>query len=195
MKRKERSKIANLPATAREQVDNWLFVDRLEHAAVRERLLKEFGCSVSLNSVSRYWQQGRSRRATDAFLDRIAAQAVRANQIVEEFERNPAAYHKVIANALGQRAMEHLQAEEVDDQAVIDIGYLLQGDQQIALKKQEAERKEKELTLAREKFQFDAAAACLKQLPALKLIASNPKLDDQAKLRAVREKLFGDLPE
>ena len=54
---------------------------------------------------------------------------------------------------------------------------------------------ERFLNLERDKFQFDAAKACLKQLPALKVISQNKSLDEDAKLNAVREKLFGDLPE
>ncbi len=54
---------------------------------------------------------------------------------------------------------------------------------------------ERFLNLEREKFEFDAAKACLKQLPALKQIAGNKDLDENAKLTAVREKLFGEVPE
>ncbi|HEX7860811.1 MAG TPA: hypothetical protein VF773_10820, partial [Verrucomicrobiae bacterium] len=51
------------------------------------------------------------------------------------------------------------------------------------------------LTLDRDKFQFDAAAACLKKLPELKAIASNTKLDHDAKLTQIRMHLFGVVPE
>lgn len=54
---------------------------------------------------------------------------------------------------------------------------------------------ERFLNLEREKFEFDAAKACLKALPALKAIASDKALDENAKLTAVREKLFGEVPE
>lgn len=63
----------------------------------------------------------------------------------------------------------------------------------VSLKK--VQNKEQTLRLDREKFEFDAAKACLNALPALKAIASDKSLDENAKLTAVREKLFGEVPE
>ena len=57
------------------------------------------------------------------------------------------------------------------------------------------QQREEALALEREKFAFDAAEACLKHLPALRQIASAPKLNHQAKILAIRQKLFGLLPE
>jgi hypothetical protein len=50
-------------------------------------------------------------------------------------------------------------------------------------------------SLERDKFQFDAAKACLKALPELRAIAADSALDENGKLNAVRARLFGDLPE
>lgn len=56
------------------------------------------------------------------------------------------------------------------------------------------EQRERELALSRDKFEFDAAKACLAQLPQLKVIASNTKLSESDKIDAIRRKLFGQLP-
>jgi hypothetical protein len=53
----------------------------------------------------------------------------------------------------------------------------------------------KALELATKKFQFNAAAAALKHLPALRKIAADKSLDDQARVDAARRALFGQLPE
>lgn len=55
--------------------------------------------------------------------------------------------------------------------------------------KQQAES----LQLEREKFEFDAAKACLAALPELKVIGSS-KADDTTKIEAIRKRLFGQLP-
>ena len=53
----------------------------------------------------------------------------------------------------------------------------------------EAERRQ------RDEFEFDAAEACLKHLPALREIAADNAMDEKAKLIAVRKRLFGSAPE
>ena len=47
------------------------------------------------------------------------------------------------------------------------------------------------LDLQRERFEWDAARACLAYLPALQAIASEASLDDWAKIDRIRELLFG----
>lgn len=45
--------------------------------------------------------------------------------------------------------------------------------------------------LDRERFEFDAAAACLRKLPDLQQVASAPKMDEAEKQEAIRKILFG----
>jgi hypothetical protein len=48
--------------------------------------------------------------------------------------------------------------------------------------------------MERDRFEFDAAKACLQMLPELKLIAANPKLNEATKVNQIRLRLFGELP-
>jgi hypothetical protein len=57
-----------------------------------------------------------------------------------------------------------------------------------------AELDKAKLALAREKFEFNAAQACLAKLPELKVISEDASLDEDAKLQRVRERLFGEIP-
>lgn len=50
------------------------------------------------------------------------------------------------------------------------------------------------VTLDRDKFEFDAAAAALKHAAALKVIANDKTLSEADKVNAARRKLFGTLP-
>lgn len=55
-------------------------------------------------------------------------------------------------------------------------------------------QREEALKLEREKFEFNAAEACLAKLPELKTIAANPKLSASDKILAIRQRLFGAPP-
>lgn len=50
------------------------------------------------------------------------------------------------------------------------------------------------LKLNRDKFEFDAAKACLAMLPELKAIAVNKSLSETQKVENIRLKLFGKVP-
>ncbi len=90
----------------------------------------------------------------------------------------------------------------LDDDAVMRIGqkaFELQAvktrDAKLFIGLRKLNQSERVLKLEKDKFEFDAAKACLKALPALKAIATDKGLDENERLNAVREKLFGDLPE
>lgn len=65
---------------------------------------------------------------------------------------------------------------------------------ELELKRQDAARKDRELELMRDKFEFDAAKACLNQLAELRAIATNPKMRPTEKIQQIRQQLFGSLP-
>jgi hypothetical protein len=64
----------------------------------------------------------------------------------------------------------------------------------LELKREAEARMQAQFKLSREKFEFDAAEACLKALPALRAIAGDPTLTMTDKIQAIRQKLFAVLP-
>lgn len=54
--------------------------------------------------------------------------------------------------------------------------------------------KERQFTLDRERFEFDAASAAKKHAAEIKLISANSKLSEAEKIDAIRARLFGQLP-
>ncbi len=64
----------------------------------------------------------------------------------------------------------------------------------LELKRESEARMKDQFKLAREQFEFDAAKACLKALPALKQISTNKSLSEADKVNAIRSKLFAVLP-
>lgn len=72
---------------------------------------------------------------------------------------------------------------------------LKRGNFDLGLRTMRVDQFERTLQLNREKYEFDASAQCLLQLPELKLISNNSKLTDREKINQIRRKLFGRLPE
>jgi hypothetical protein len=58
------------------------------------------------------------------------------------------------------------------------------------LRKQKLRLDEQVFNLAREKYEFDAATACLKKLPELKRVSKKPKMTEAQKTRAIQKILF-----
>ncbi len=59
---------------------------------------------------------------------------------------------------------------------------------------QQTQMKREQLALDKNKFEFDAAAACLKKLPELKAIATNKTLSEDEQIEQARLALFGSAP-
>lgn len=72
---------------------------------------------------------------------------------------------------------------------------LATGNFKLGLAARKSDLTEQALKFDREKFQFDAVAACRKQLPALKAIESNKSLSEAEKTQMFMEKLFGTKPQ
>jgi hypothetical protein len=68
------------------------------------------------------------------------------------------------------------------------------GDSKLGLATMRVDRGLIQVKTDREKFEFDAAKACLKALPALKVISTNKTLSEADKVNAIRQKLFAVLP-
>jgi hypothetical protein len=83
-------------------------------------------------------------------------------------------------------------------EVTIKRGYALadmMNDPKLGLKVAAEDRKDRALTHDVARWQFDAAKACLKLLPALKAVASDKGLSEPEKVQQIRLKLFGVLPE
>lgn len=71
----------------------------------------------------------------------------------------------------------------------------LQGDPRTGLAAVDRAQREVVTELDRNKFEFDAAKACLAKLPELKAIATNKQLSEDERLEQARLALFGSAPQ
>lgn len=177
------SKLLNLPDDQQAQIVDWL-LSGLPYYAVAGMIEKEFKLKVSNSVLCRFYKIA----VEPALLVRRRRAVETADAIGEAAAQNPGKMDQATVDALKQRAFELSINPQVNPKDVKAIFALV-------LKARDQELSEQQLALDRDRFQFDAAKACLKKLPELKAIASDTGMDEDAKLKAVREKLFGEIPE
>ena len=87
------------------------------------------------------------------------------------------------------------QLRAIKTQDVKSFSQLVAARHKADLDLRKLELRREALRLQREKFEFDAAKACLAKLPELKAIAASKRLDDRDKIDQIRLRLFGVLAE
>lgn len=90
-------------------------------------------------------------------------------------------------------AVFQTQAIKLQDAAVFTR--LAAARQRAVKEERQMELRREQLRLQREKFEFDAAAACQKHLPELRAIADDEELDLNEQIQRIRRRLFGLPPE
>lgn len=91
----------------------------------------------------------------------------------------------------GQAIFEAEALQRGDSELYVSLRKLRQEDTKAAQKAEQLAQKEREITLAIDKFQFDAAKAVMANLAELKAIAADRALSAPEKVKAVQLKLFG----
>jgi hypothetical protein len=179
------SVLDGLPRNQREALEEWLFEENLSYQDAKKRLWQDFNVSTSRSGLERFYARVNQRR----LLQRIMDSSQTAAAVKEKFDESKAPIESALKKMLAQLAFEmSVSGKAVDPETFVAISGLV-------LKAQEQELKKQAIELQRDRFEFDAAEACLKKLPELKSIAANGSLDQHAKLRAIREKLFGEVPD
>lgn len=179
--RKPRSdaKLMNLPEEQRSQLAEWLLQGRPFHVVLG--MVKEtFKVSTSLGALSHFYRV----ECTDALIARRRRAVRTAEEICDAVKKDPGRFDAATIDALKQQAFELAISPSADPRDVKALFSLV-------LKSRDQDVDEKELALARERFEFDAAKSALEHVAALKQIAGNKTLGEQEKLDAVRKRLFG----
>jgi hypothetical protein len=181
IKRRPRSDTAvrRLTPEQRAKVDGWLFDEQFSYAEVVLRCEKELGLALSKVNVGRYCRQeqanGRRRNASER------SQPVQdgGSCYVEMLESMSRA---------AQRAAGQIEIRN-DPRMLVEFARVLTAARQEANQALRA-------TTTREKFEFDAATACLVHQVGVQNIVEDEALDDGQRILKIRTELFGpDLPE
>ena len=181
------SKLLHLPEEHQAKLAEWLLSGVPYHVA-RELIAAAppdgFGLVVGLSAFSSFWQEV----CAPLLLVRRSRAAFTANEIATAASANPGQFDQATIDALKQKSFELSISPGADPRNVKALFSLV-------LKARAQDLDQQQLSLDREKFEFDAAKRALAELPALKQIAADQSLDDGAKLLAVRQRLFGVTPE
>ena len=185
MSRKPRadSSIENLPPEQRAAIDQWLFIENLGYAKAREQMAAQFGCTLSVGALYGYYQRSQQKR----LLLRIEAARETADAIRADLEKSAPLTSASAIQLISQKTFELAAAHACDAKEL----YLLT---RLMLDARGQDLKQQALSLEREKFQFDAAKAALKELPRLREIASDSGMNEMDKLNQARLALFGATP-
>jgi hypothetical protein len=179
------SKLSGLTAEQQAKVKQWLFEENASFARVAERCRAEFGVELSKTSVIRYYRREASVRRLEKSLNQ------RREGRPDAATGDANAYYGELMATAGEMALESARGE-VDDakrRAFVDCTKLL-----IAARREG--NYARRVDLAREKFEFDAATACVMRQMEIQMVLENESLTDEERIRSVREELFGpDLPE
>jgi hypothetical protein len=175
--------LSGLPPEQQAKVKAWLFEENLSFGAVMARCRSELGVEVSKSSVMRYYRREASvRRLENSLWRRERSPGAAGN--ADEF------YAELTAIA-GEMALECARGE-VDAEkrrAFVECTKLL-----IAARREG--NYARRVDLARERFEFDAATACIIRQMEINSILEDETLTDEERIRSVREELFGEnLPE
>lgn len=175
--------LLNLPEEQQATLVQWLLGGMPYHEA-RVLVEKEFGVTLrSLDAFRGFWQEA----CVPHLVERRRRAATTADSRAEEVKRNPAQFNAATMDSLYQKAYETIENPEAkpgDVKAI--LGLLLKG--------RAEDRADKQLAFDREKFQWDAAQACLLRLPELKAISADKGLNETQRVEQIRLKLFGVLP-
>ena len=175
--------LLNLPEAQQAKLAEWL-LHGVPYYQAQILVEKEFGVTVkSLSAFGDFWQQV----CQPALLEQRRKAATMAGDRNEEAQKNPAGFDKATMDAISQKAYELAENPNAKPGDVKSIMMLL-----LKAKDQEFEREK--LAFDRQKFEFDAAAACLVKLPELKVISTDKGLSEPQKVEQIRLRLFGVLP-
>lgn len=174
--------VRRLTPEQRAKVDGWLFDEELSYGEVAARCLKELGVALTACNVDRYCRQEQGGRAS--------MRQSKGGDRSEPALSGGAGYVAMLEgmNQAAQRAARQIEIGN-DPRMLAEFAKVL------VAARQEANHSLRATTI-RQKFEFDAATACLIHQVKMQCIAADESLDDCQRILKIREELFGpNLPE
>ncbi len=188
------TKLGSLTPAQKDEFASWLLDENLSQRDAAVRFKEAFGFSICQGTVKNFWY----KECVPRKLLRSAAAAKSVQTVATSLKTD---WQDANAQLLGQRVFETLASPEVDVKVVTALGAVLEKIKTRAIheqtlkarlaseKRREAQR-ERQLALAREKFEYDAVEAALAQAPAIRTITADGALSSDEKREQVRRLLF-----
>lgn len=148
------------------KIDAWLFDEQLPYGEVARRAREQLGAKLSASGLSRYCRQELAAR----FRPRAGGRAG----------------YVALLETMNQKALRALQQLEIDN----DPTALAQFARVLVAARHEASHSLRACT-SRQKFEFDAATACLVHQVKMQSLVADQSLDDGQRILKIRQQLFG----
>jgi hypothetical protein len=181
------SVLAALPEEQQQQILAWLDVHRVPEVVkmIAAPPPEGLGLQTHPNSVKRFYARHRAASIKDS--SELAAEILSADPKTADID-------SAVASTLRQLALELANSPRLGVKHFKALSRWI-------LKLRDQDHQARALTLAQErlaldhqKWQFNAARQALLKLPELTKIMNNPATDDEDKIWAARDKLFGSSP-
>jgi hypothetical protein len=168
------------------ELTKWLFEKKSSDAAAVKRCLKLWNISVTVDAMKDFRACARASWNQTRNLQLLESGAATARVFQKQITDHPVEFMDLLFRATGQASFNR-----VLDGGDLDAIKQAHEHLRLLLSRRKDDRDEKRYAITREKWEFDASEACLKQLPELKVISDEPQLSFKEKLRQIRLKLFG----
>jgi hypothetical protein len=180
------SKLHGLTAEQRAKLDGWLFGENRSIREVTKLCWAEFCCKVGRSSVARYHEREKLKWGLRNAMQKLPGNGP-DGECAGLSEAEFRGLLRLAAGMARECAGGELEAEK--RRTFIDCMKLL-----IASRREGHEALR--ATTTREKFEFDAATACLLNQIEVQSVMKDESLDDGQRILAIRQQLFGqNLPE
>ena len=179
------SKLHGLAVEQRAKLDGWLFGENLGLDEVVERCEREFGVTVNRTSVARYRHRERAHWKTErlAGVGSVDARPAAVTSAEEKYRSLLIRLAEFVLTKAGDLENEDNRAMVAEFTKVLIAARRGSNHAQWA-------------ALARERFEFDAATACLLNQVEVQSVMKDESMDDGERILKLRQELFGkDLPE
>jgi hypothetical protein len=167
----------------REQLEGWLFDENLGYAKTLELVREEFGLEATIASLGRYYRRtARERQYKELVLATLTADEL------NELPVDVASLRKAAIKLVGKAAIKLASEKPNDLDHLVSFTKLL-------LDSEDNEIRQARLKLAQKYFDYEATAACQKDLPRLRAyleaISDDTSLSNDEKLKRVHAIMFG----
>ena len=182
--------LANLPPDQRERLNQWL-TDGLTYTQLRDRILQPppvgFGVSTSESALRRYYQK-----------KQLADQLAEVDDTIQSLPHPETS----LKNLLHQSALTTALQTELPPATFQILARYYRNLTNEKFQQRLTEQRDLQLQLNRERlnhhrrvFEFNAARAALAAACQLQQIANDPHMDDEQKIWAAHQRVFGPLPD
>lgn len=162
----------------RRTVEEWLFIEHEGYEKIRQRMQEAWGVAMSLSSICEVRKRLELERLPEEMAENRALSKSIGGSKADLADLRASAW-KVIGGQLLRKAVANADTKELEN-----LGRLMAGteNREIELKR---------LALARERHEFRAARAALRELPRMEKMSEEELAREEAQFQAFKERLFG----